>query len=101
MPKAGERVMTRSVNTGRDNVRIAREMYDAMRKAILAVVPRRGEGLPFERLPREVARRLPKRVFAGASIPWYATVVKLDLETRGEIHRVPGSKPQRLLRGRA
>jgi hypothetical protein len=30
------------------------------------------------------------------SISWYATMVKLDLEARGEIERIPGSSPQRI-----
>jgi hypothetical protein len=30
------------------------------------------------------------------SISWYVTTVKLDLEARGLIARVPGSHPQRL-----
>ena len=30
------------------------------------------------------------------SIPWYVTTVKLDLEARGEIERIPGSKEQKL-----
>ncbi len=28
------------------------------------------------------------------SVMWYYTTVKLDLEARGEIRRVPGSRPQ-------
>jgi hypothetical protein len=28
------------------------------------------------------------------SVPWYFTTVKLDMEARGEIRRVPNSKPQ-------
>ena len=36
------------------------------------------------------------------SISWYATTVKLDLEERKVVERVPGKKPQRLrLRRRA
>ncbi len=34
-------------------------------------------------------------VFDG-SIPWYVTTVKLDLEARGILERVPGKGPQRL-----
>ena len=30
------------------------------------------------------------------SVGWYATAVKLDLEARGELERVPGAKPQRV-----
>jgi len=32
------------------------------------------------------------------STGWYTTTVKLDLEAKGEIERVPGSTPQRLRR---
>lgn len=32
------------------------------------------------------------------SVSWYTTTVKLDLEARGELERVPGSRPQRLRR---
>lgn len=31
--------------------------------------------------------------FAG-SVMWYYTTVKLDMEARGEIRRVPNSRPQ-------
>jgi hypothetical protein len=31
--------------------------------------------------------------FAG-SVLWYYTTVKLDMEARGEIRRVPNSRPQ-------
>jgi len=30
------------------------------------------------------------------SISWYVTTVKLDMEARGEIERVPDSNPQQL-----
>ena len=30
------------------------------------------------------------------SVSWYTTTVKLDMEVKREIERVPGSKPQRL-----
>jgi hypothetical protein len=32
------------------------------------------------------------------SISWYTSTVKLELEVRGKIERVPASKPQRLKR---
>jgi hypothetical protein len=30
------------------------------------------------------------------SVGWYVTAVKLDLEARNEIHRLPGVSPQRV-----
>jgi hypothetical protein len=86
------------VNAGQRGWRIAEDKYRATRKAILAVLPKTGVGLLLKDLPRAVAKRLPKELFANASVPWYTAVVKLDLEARGEIERVPDAHPQRLRR---
>jgi hypothetical protein len=95
-------IATRNPRAGKKAPRVNAARYEAMRGAILAVVPGKGEGIPFAALPRLVAGRLPKDVFRGASVPWYVATVKLDLEARGLLRRVPGSRPQRLLRaGRA
>lgn len=94
-----EKVTTLNPNTGRPSVRIDATKYAAVRKAILAALPRRGPGLPFLDLPAAVETRLPNgEIPGGGSLTWYVTTVKLDLEARGEITRVPGAKPQRLLR---
>lgn len=96
--RAGEKIETLNV-TGAGGVRIDKSVYNAVKKAILAAVPRTGEGLLFKDLPREVAARVPASMFAKrGSASWYATTVKLDLEARGLIERVPGSRPQRLRR---
>jgi hypothetical protein len=97
---AAQRIQTRNVTKGAGGKRIAKPMYDAMRKAILKVLPARGEGVLFTQLMRDVEPHLPKDLYAGASVPWYATTVKLDLEARGLIERVPGAVPQRLRRKR-
>jgi len=78
--------------------RIDRHLYEVTRAAILDAVPTRGEGLAFRALVGEVARRTPPETWVRASVGWYTTVVKLDLEARGELRRVPTSGPQRLLR---
>jgi hypothetical protein len=79
--------------------RIDRTVYEAFRKAILKIVPASGDGLPFRDLAPRVASRLPGAVRDSiGSVNWYATTVKLDLEARGEIERIPGSRPQRLRR---
>ncbi len=96
-----ETVATRNPGAGKKPPRVDAERYAAMRAALLAVVPRKGDGIPFASLPSLVAKVLPEAPFRGASIPWYVATVKLDLEARGLLRRVPGARPQRLLRGRS
>jgi hypothetical protein len=69
-----------------------------MKVALLAVIPKAGDGVRFADLEVLVKKRLPRAMFAGASVLWYVTTVKLDLEARGLVRRVPGSSPQRLVR---
>jgi hypothetical protein len=85
---------------GKKGPRIDSARYDAMKAALLAVIPRTGEGVTFASLPKLVERKLPRALFRGASILWYATTVKLDLEARGLLQRVAGVSPQRLRRSR-
>lgn len=94
------RVHTHNVNygSGRGGRSIATDIYEAAKQAILASVPKGRVGITFSELLAEVSRRVPRRLFAGKSVAWYATTVKLDLEARGLIARVPGSRPQRLVR---
>ncbi len=93
-----QRTTIRNPNTGRDDGTIATDKYDAMKSALLAVIPRGAEGVPFRGLADRVKPHLDASVFEGASIGWYTTTVKLDLEARGLLERVPGAKPQRLRR---
>ena len=94
-----ERIMTLHPE-GKEGVRIERPKYVEMRQALLAVTAVSGEGTLFKDLPHLVAPRLDRAVFPKeASVKWYVTTVKLDLEARGELVRVKGATPQRLLRG--
>ena len=77
---------------GKAGVNIDKAKYDAVRGAILAAIGDQGE-LAFGDLPDAVGQQLTD--FDG-SIGWYTTTVKLDLEARGEIERLPGVSPQRL-----
>ena len=69
---------------------IEKVKYELIREAILAVISAQGE-IAFSALPAAVSRRLPD--FEG-SIGWYTTTVKLDLEARHLIERIPGKGPQ-------
>ena len=92
-------IKTKNVNNGVEGAIIDQAKYEAVRQAILAVVPKTGDGILFKDLPKEVAKRVPAEHFPKrGSASWYTTVVKLDLEARRLIERVPGISPQRLRR---
>ncbi|MBI2872858.1 MAG: hypothetical protein HYY00_06695 [Chloroflexi bacterium] len=85
-----EKVLTRHPE-GKRGRSISRAKYEAVRQAILDSLAPRGE-LTHTALTEAVVERL-KGKFTG-SIPWYMETVKLDLEAKGIIQRVPNTRPQ-------
>ncbi len=75
----------------KQGVNISKQKYDMIRKAILCVLESKKE-ITFMNLSRAVEREVNGN-FEG-SVTWYVTTVKLDMEARGEIRRVPKSRPQ-------
>jgi len=65
--------------------------YDAVRGAILHNLREYGP-MTFTQLGALVDEEL-RTTFSG-SVTWYYTAVKLDMESRGEIRRMPNSRPQ-------
>lgn len=99
MARDQERVVCETPTPGKRPTRIPRWKYELVRRAILEAVPADGGGMAFKELPDQVARRLSAEDRSGlGSVSWYTTVVKLDLEVKGELRRVDGSRPQRLVR---
>ena len=78
---------------GKTGVNIDKWKYDMVRGAILDILQDH-ETYLFKNLSDEVAHRLGDR-FEG-SFGWYTTSVKLDLEARGEIERLPKKSPQQI-----
>ena len=71
-------------------------MYDAMRQALLKILPKTPPGLTVEEIYDKVATQLPKDLFlAGAKAGWWAKTVQLDLEGKGIIAR-ERTRPLRL-----
>ncbi|MEM9599823.1 MAG: hypothetical protein AAF926_02250 [Pseudomonadota bacterium] len=93
------KVACRTPAEGRDGVtHIPSWKFDCVRDAIRQMVGEAGsEGLRFSDLRDAVANRLghDQRATLG-SLGWHVTTVKLELEVRGEIARLPGT-PQRLV----
>lgn len=77
----------------KQGVQISKAKYDAIRKAILDTLKIHGP-MTFTELGSAVEDDLHKG-FDG-SVMWHFTTVKLDMEARGEIRRVPKSSPQRI-----
>ena len=75
----------------KQGVKISKEKYEIIRKAILSTLTEKKE-ISFMNLSRAVEKEV-NGTFDG-SVMWYVTTVKLDLEARGEIKRVPNSRPQ-------
>jgi hypothetical protein len=75
----------------KQGVNISRQKYQVIRGAILSTL-RQHKEMPFMKLSRAVEDQV-RGSFEG-SVMWYVTTVKLDLEARGEIERVPNSRPQ-------
>ena len=75
----------------KQGVNISKEKYEIIRKAILSTLRTQKE-ISFRNLSRAVEKEV-NGTFDG-SVMWYVTTVKLDLEARGEIKRVPHSRPQ-------
>ena len=75
----------------KQGVNISREKYEVIRKAILSILRAQKE-MSFTNLSRAVEKEV-NGAFEG-SVMWYVTTVKLDLEARGTVKRVPNSRPQ-------
>lgn len=98
-PDRCDRVQTLHPEPGKSAPRIPRSKYDAVRRAILDAVPAGEPGLAFAELPGAVREALSAEALRSlGSVNWHTTVVKLDLEARGELRRIRGARPQRLVR---
>ena len=88
-----EKIMAKHPHPNKSGVRIDKQKYETIREAILQSIRARQE-ISFKDLTRAVSQ-LVGDTFLG-SVTWYVTTVKLDLEARGIIERIPDRKPQHL-----
>ena len=72
--------------------------YEAMKKAVLALLPKASPGLTVAEVQHRVVAHLPEDLFpGGAKSGWWMKAVQLDLEAKGVIARTRSS-PLRLHR---
>jgi hypothetical protein len=80
--------------------RVDKRKYEAMRDALLAVLPAAAPGLTVAEAREAVTARLPQDLFPGGEkAGWWLKAAQLDLEAKGRIVREP-TKPLRLHRKR-
>jgi hypothetical protein len=82
----------------KNSTRVTKSTYEAYRVVLLKVIPTTAEGIAFADLSQAVTPHLSPEVLSSTSAGWWVTTVKLDLEARGLIERVPGAGKQRLRR---
>ncbi len=75
---------------------VNREKHDAMKVAVLKVLPGKSPGMTVAELGKSVLPYLPNELFPrGATAGWWIKSVQLDQEARGTVKR-ENTKPLRL-----
>ncbi len=87
-----ERILTQHPQ-GKDGVNILKSKYDVISQFILKTIEEHKE-ISFDELT-DLADETLSSSFDGKVI-WYMVTVKLDLEARGLIERVPKTSPHKL-----
>ncbi len=97
MRAIAKRVVARPPKKGKHSTRVDAQRREVMRRALLKAIPKTRNGVRFMDLFDIIGRHLPRAGLPGVgSLSRTLTSVKLDLEARGLIERVPDSVPQRL-----
>ncbi len=87
-----------SISSPNRTTRVNRAKYEAMRDALLRVLPQSPPGLKVAQAKAALLPYLPETLFPGGSTAgWWLKAVQLDLEAKGVIARAP-SKPVQLYR---
>lgn len=98
MPKPDDRIEVQNVSSPGHVVRLDRAKYEAMRAALLAVLPLGAPGLTVADAKAALLPRLPQDLFPGGDkAGWWLKAVQLDLEAKTMIARET-TKPLRLHR---
>ncbi len=94
-----ERVNCRTPTAGKSGTtRIPKWKFDCIRRAILTGLNE--DQIPFSELTENVRKRLsPGELNEMGPLGWHTTSVKLELEVRGEIKRLPQKGKQILVLG--
>jgi hypothetical protein len=90
----GRTVPVRSPNVPGYERRVDAIKYQAMKKVLLKVMPRKAPGITQAEMMDALRKAAPRTVFAGRTYRWWGKSVQLDLEACGVLVRVQ-EKPLR------
>jgi hypothetical protein len=98
MPKADDRIEIENFTSPGHVQRVDRAKYEAMREALLQVLPVGAPGLTAAEAKERLLPLLPEALFPGGDkAGWWLKAAQLDLEAKGVIRR-EATKPLRLHR---
>lgn len=80
----------------KQGMRVTKAHFDAYHAALLQVIPATEEGVFYSDLAKLVEPLLSAETLANTKSMWWITTVKLDMEARNLIERVPGRGKQRV-----
>jgi hypothetical protein len=93
-----DKVEVENINTPGRTERVNRAKYEAMREALLAVLPIESPGITAAEAKEALIPLLPQNLFpGGAKSGWWLKTAQLDLEAKGFVKREP-TKPLRFHR---
>jgi len=96
MLRSGEKLELENVNHTGQVKRVDANMYEAMKRAFLKILPKTSPGLTVAEIQDRVIAHLPEELFpGGAKAGWWTKAVQLDLEAKGIVAREK-TKPLRL-----
>jgi hypothetical protein len=83
-----DKIDVENVNTPGKTNRVDAAKYQAMREAMLAVLPTGAPGLTAAEVKERAKLRLPQELFpGGATSGWWLKCVQLDLGAKGVVQR--------------
>lgn len=98
MPDTSDRIEVRNVTSPHHVTRVDRAKYQAMRHALMTILPDTPPGMTVAEAQTALLPHLDTALFpGGAKAGWWMKCVQLDLEARGILARGPKS-PVRLFR---
>lgn len=97
MPEKSEKITIENIASPGHTYRVDRAKYEAMREALMTILPTEPPGLTVAAAKEALLPHLSEALFPGSDkAGWWLKAVHLDLEARGAIGRTP--KPVRLFR---